>query len=302
MSRRATARLALGTVQFGLPYGLMQQAQPPMSRQEATSVLAAAWRGGIDTLDTGAAYGNAEAVIGELRPRDARFDVISKTPPVRRSEVTAADVEGIIAGAHRSLAKLRVEALAALLVHHAPDLLVPGGTALFGALEKLRSQGAVRRLGVSVYDAATLRAVLAQFPVEIVQLPLNLLDQRFVQDGTLEELARRGIEVHARSVFLQGVLLTDGAKLPAHFAPVRGRIDRFQAECAAAAVPRAAAALGFAAGCAGVSRIVIGVNSAAQLEENLAAFSAASTAQWTPAPEGYAVDDPEIIDPRKWAA
>ena len=83
--------------------------------------------------------------------------------------------------------------------------------------------------------------------VEIVQLPLNLLDQRFVQDGTLAELARRGTEVHVRSVFLQGVLLTDGAKLPAHFAPVRGRIDRFQAECAAATVPRAAAALGFAA-------------------------------------------------------
>jgi len=300
LSRRTTPRLALGTVQFGLPYGLAQE--QPLSRREAAAVLAAAWKGGIDTLDTGAAYGNAETLIGELCPSGARFGVISKTRPVRRGEISSADLENVVAGARRSVAQLGVGALEALLVHHAPDLLVPGGPKLFRALEKLRAQGIVRRLGVSVYDAATLQAVLGQFPVEIVQLPINLLDQRFVQDGTLAELARRKIEVHARSVFLQGVLLTDAAMLPPRFAAVRGRIDRFHAECLAAGISRSAAALGFAAGCRGVSRIVIGVNSAAQLEENLSAFSIAATAQWKPAPAAYAVEDPEIIDPRKWAA
>lgn len=299
MSRPAPPRLALGTVQFGLTYGLVPPT-PPLDRREAAAVLDTAWKGGIDMLDTGAAYGNAESVIGELRPAGARFAVVSKTRPLRRDEIRPADVGEVVAGARRSVRQLG-GALEALLVHHAPDLLVPGGPLLFRALEDLRAQGLIRRIGVSVYDAATLQAVLERFPVEIVQLPVNLLDQRFVRDGTLADLARRKLEVHARSAFLQGVLLADAAKLPPRFAAVRERIDGFHAACRAAGLSRSAGALGFVAGCAGVSRIVIGVNDATQLEENLAAFSVATAARAQPALADYAVDDPEIIDPRTWA-
>ena len=211
-------------MQFGLPYGLYHSGRP-LSREQARDVLAAAWQGGIDLLDTGAAYGDAEKSIGELRPA-----------------------------------------------------------------------------GAQILEGATLKAVLDRFPVQIVQLPVNLLDQRFVHDGTLALLARSNIEVHARSVFLQGVLLADAAQLPPRFAGVRGRIERLDAQCAARGVSRAAAALRFVASCPGVSRIVIGVNSAAQLKENLSAFSVATAGSWDLDAAAYALDDAEIIDPRKWAA
>jgi aryl-alcohol dehydrogenase-like predicted oxidoreductase len=300
LSQPGLPRLALGTVQFGLPYGPTRAV--PLSREDAAAVLAAAWKGGIDMLDTGAAYGNAETVIGELRPAGARFAVISKTHPLRRSELGASEITQVVDAARRSVRLLGVPALEGLLVHHAPDLLAAGGDALFRALEGLRAEGLVRRLGVSVYDAATLKAVLERFPVQIVQLPLNLLDQRFLRDGTLAQLARSSVEIHARSVFLQGVLLANAAQLPPRFAGVRERIERFHAACLAAGVSRAAAALGFVAGCPGVSRVVIGVNTAAQLEDNLSAFSVATAASWELDTASYAVGDPEIIDPRRWAA
>ena len=299
MSPPPAPRLALGTVQFGLTYGLYHSGAP-LARDEARAVLEAAWRGGIDLLDTGAAYGDAERAIGEARPPHARFAVVSKTPPLRLSAVDSEAAARTADGVRRSLELLRIEALDGLLVHHAPDLLVPGGDGLFRVLEGLRREGLVRRLGVSVYDAATLKAVLDRYPVQIVQLPLNLLDQRFVRDGTVAQLARAGIEVHARSVFLQGVLLADMVQVPAHLAGARQRIARLHAHCAASGMSRAAAALRFVARCAGVSRIVIGVNNAAQLGENLTAFAAATAAGGDFDASDFALEDADIIDPRRW--
>jgi len=296
------ARLALGTVQFGLPYGLLSQANRPLDGKQASEVLAAAWQGGIDLLDTGAAYGDAEKAVGEHWPAGAQFSIITKTRPLRRSEFGSTEVAQVVEGVRSSARLLRARALEGLLVHHAPDLLVPGGDLMFRALEGLRAEGLVRRIGVSVYDAATLKAVRDRFPVQIVQLPVNLLDQRFVRDGTLANLARDNIEVHARSVFLQGVLLAEAGGLHARLAGVRGRIEAFQSQCAANGVSPAAAALRFVARCPGVDRIVIGVNNAAQLKENLSAFSAATTGSWDLDASPYALDDTDIIDPRKWAA
>lgn len=296
MSAPAAPRFALGTAQFGLPYGVASTGRP-LARETVAEVLRVAWAEGVDLLDTAAAYGEAERVIGELRPPQAPFRIVSKIGAPAEPGVPS-PAEAVQA----SLRRLRVKALDALLVHHAAHLLAPGGEQLFTGLQRLRGEGLLGRIGVSVYDSATLQAVLERFPVEIVQLPLNLLDQRFAQDGSLAELARRGIEVHTRSAFLQGVLLTDASKLPPRFAGARGRIDAFHTACRAAGISRSAGALGFVAGCPGVSRIVIGVDSAAQLRENLAAFSAAAAARWQPRPGDYAVADPRVIDPRTWTA
>jgi aryl-alcohol dehydrogenase-like predicted oxidoreductase len=294
------ARLALGSTQFGLPYGF--GGQKPVSREMVAEILAGAWQDGIDLLDTAAVYGQAEELIGELRPAGARFSMVSKIAPIREARVGAAAIERMRAGVRESLRRLRVEALEAILVHHAPDLLVPGGAELFRALDELRQAGALRRIGVSVYDAATLRAVLASYPMQIVQLPINLLDQRLLRDGTLADLERRGVEVHARSVFLQGVLLAELGGLPTRFATVRDRLDRLRVQCASAGLSPAAAALGFVARCPGVARVIIGVESRAQLSDNVAAFHRAMNA----APVGdaavLACEDPSIVDPRAWTS
>jgi aryl-alcohol dehydrogenase-like predicted oxidoreductase len=293
-------RLALGTAQFGLPYGLGDSPRR-LERGVARDILAAAWESGIDMLDTAAVYGDAEKVIGELRPAGARFAVVSKTPRLGLASIGPAEIRSVQQAVRRSISLLGVNALDALLVHHAPDLLAKGGAGLFRALEELRDEGIIRRLGVSVYDAATLKSVLDGYPVAIVQLPINVLDQRFLADGTLAQLARGGIEVHARSVFLQGVLLIEPGQLPERFANIRGQVRRIQSDAARAGMSPLAAALEFVAGCPGIARVVIGVNSAAQLRTDVAEFSGAGAAREKLDFGSYAVQDPAMVDPRSWS-
>jgi aryl-alcohol dehydrogenase-like predicted oxidoreductase len=292
------AKLALGTVQFGLAYGLMHP-DKPIARTDVREILDFAWRNGIDMLDTAAGYGEAETVIAAERPPKSRFAVVSKILPLRQKAITDRDVDRVMVRARESAERLAVECLDALLVHHAPDLLVPGGARLHDALMRLKSNGLVRRIGVSVYDPETLRSVLAHYAIDVVQLPLNILDQRFLQDGMLDVLAGRQIEIHARSVFLQGVLVTDLDRLPSRFDPIRAHLSRYHAAVAQASLSRAAAALGFVGSCRQVDRIVIGVDSLADLRDNVRAFGVVNG----PAVfdyDAYAIDAADMIDPRRW--
>ncbi len=296
---RATARLALGTVQFGIPYGL-KRPQRPVPSDEVARSLGLAWDNGIDLIDTAADYGDAESVIAACRPTQARFRIVSKASAIRKASVTQAEVDRVIARVRESLTRLRVRSLDALLVHHAPDLLANGGSELYRGLAHLQADGLIGRIGISVYDSPTMRRVLEEFRIDIVQLPLNVLDQQFLQDGSLDMLASRRIEVHARSAFLQGVLLTDPDRLPARFDHLRAHLAGFHADARGVGLSRASAALGFLRGIPSVGYIVIGVDGVADLQENLRAF--ADVASRAPALDydRYAIDDRDMTDPRRW--
>lgn len=292
-----SSRLALGTVQFGLPYGLGNP-EAAVPREEAEKILALAWERGIDTLDTAADYGHAEDVIGLARPANASFKIVSKAPRIGKDEIAQSDLDAVSAAASRSLERLKVSALGSILVHHAPDLLARGGDKLFAALRAIRERGLTRQIGVSVYDPETLATLLARFPIEIVQLPMNVLDQRFERSGMLAELMRRNIEVHVRSVFLQGALLM-GDNLPHRLAAAASKIQMLHDAASERGVTPATLALAYPAKLTAVSRIVIGVQRASELAANLDAFAAAnSLAGFDTA--AFSVEDPAIIDPRRW--
>jgi aryl-alcohol dehydrogenase-like predicted oxidoreductase len=290
-------RLALGTVQFGLPYGLSHSGAA-VPREEVEKILALAWERGIDTLDTAADYGDAERMIGLASPAKASFRIVSKAPRIGKEQIAQTDVETVLASIDRSLERLKVQSLDAILVHHAPDLLAKHGDRIFTALQSTRDRGLTKRIGVSVYDPETLATLLERFPIEMVQLPMNLLDQRFEKSGMLAKLSKLGIEVHVRSVFLQGALLMS-EDLPAHLAPAAPKLRMLQNDAVRRGVTVAALALAYPEKHRAVSRILIGVQNASELAGNLESFSSANA---LPAfqTETYAVDDPSIIDPRRW--
>lgn len=290
-------KLAVGTVQFGLPYGFARPARA-VRASEVRAILGFAWKNGIDMLDTAADYGDAENVIAAVRPPEARFRIVSKTTSNARANGAPVDVDRVAARVRQSLEHLHVESLDALLVHHAEDLLAPNGHRLYAILATLKSEALVRRIGVSVYDPETLRRILDHYDIDVVQLPLNMLDQRFLHDGVLDDLAERHVEVHARSVFLQGVLLADGDRLPVHFDRLRAHLAKLHADVEEAGLTPAAAALNFVKGCRQVNRVLIGVDSLSNLKDNVRAFqaSAATTLDFGK----YAIEDREMIDPRRW--
>ena len=287
------ARIGLGTVQWGLEYGVANR-EGRTSGDEVSRILAGARSAGLRVLDTAALYGEAELVLGEQDLSGLR--VVTKTPRYAHVPVTADDVDDLLATFARSLDRLRQSSVYGLLAHHADDLLAPGGERLIAAMESLREQGRVTRIGVSVYDGAQITALLKRFTPDLVQLPLNVFDQRLIADGSLARLAALGVEVHARSVFLQGLLLMPPAAIPAYFQPWQELIRAWHAACSARGVLPQHAALAFVCDRPEVTCCLVGVQNRAQFDESLAGLDEVPPFDGEP----FACGDPALLNPMNW--
>jgi len=288
------ARLALGTVQFGLPYGVANT-HGQVNSEQAEAMLKAARDAGIDTLDTAIAYGEAEELLGRIGV--AGFRLISKIPALRE-HVGAVD-DWVVAQVEASLKRLRVPRLGGLMLHAPDDLLGPHGAELARGMQRARDAGLTERIGLSVYCPEQLVALSGRLQLEIVQIPANVFDRRFADTGWLDRLAADGVEVHARSAFLQGLLLMPSDSVTSKFAPYRPLIDRWHSWLTSEAkgtLP-VAACLGHVASYPGIDRIVVGADSLAQLQEIIAATAL------TPlrAPESLASPATPLINPAQWS-
>ncbi|MEI7814198.1 MAG: aldo/keto reductase [Coriobacteriia bacterium] len=283
-------KIALGTAQFGLDYGVSNVAGR-VPADEVASILDCACSAGVDVLDSAWAYGDAERVLGELRAAE-RFRIVTKTAPLAED-----GVPGVAAKVRESIERLGATPLYGLLVHHPADLLGDDGPELAEMLQKLKASGAVERIGVSGYGAQELFAALEMLgDADLVQVPINVFDQRLVSSGALAKLKARGIEVHARSAYLQGLLLMDPSEIPDYFDPIRDRIAAWRVFCAERSLTPLAA-LGFVTGIDEVEHVVVGVESAQQLAGVLAAAEPFQSADFAE----LAIDDPELVDPSRWS-
>lgn len=292
MTARST-RIGLGTVQWGVDYGVANR-EGRTPRAEVARILAAGRTAGLRVLDTAALYGDAESVLGEQDLTG--LQVVTKTPRYAHAPITAADADDLKATLERSLTRLRLPSVHGLLAHHADDLLAPGGERLIDALLSLREAGKVERVGVSVYDGTQIAAVLERFTPDLVQLPLNVFDQRLIADGSLARLAALGVDIHVRSVFLQGLLLMPPDSVPAWFDPWRDALCAWHATCAARQVLPQQAALAFVCDLPEVSCCLIGVQSCTQLEQSLDGLDAAPALDVAP----FACSDPALLNPVNW--
>ncbi|WP_054308989.1 aldo/keto reductase [Mesorhizobium sp. 1M-11] len=212
----AATRLGLGTVQFGLAYGVTNQGGQ-VGVEEAASILRFAHDNDITTIDTAALYGNSEATIGQAAAGTA-FDIVTKTVKVSSEMSADTAVDAIILRFERSIRDLRVAHVDALMVHDAGDLLGRYGDRVWRCLHSIKASGLAHKIGASVYSGKEVDELLDRYDIDIVQLPINALDLRLVDGGQLDRLATRKVEIHARSIFLQGLLLLPPEQLPAKFA------------------------------------------------------------------------------------
>ena len=195
----------------------------------------------------------------------------------RSQRIQDQDVAAVIRAAGASLTKLRPHHAYGILVHHAQDLMTEGGDRLWDALTDLRRRGSVEKIGVSVYHPEQLDAILDRYPVDLVQLPLNVYDQRFLQIGLLDRLKRAQVEVHTRSAFLQGLLLIAADRLPGYFEPLRERQAAFHARAHGMGLSPLAACLRFCLAQPAIDRVIVGCESAVQLAGIVEAAQAATS-------------------------
>lgn len=293
-----TPQLCLGTAQFGLAYGITNL-EGQVSEAEVGRLLGNADVAGISWLDTAQAYGNAESVLGRQLPKSHGFRLISKLPLQTQPVFTRQDSEVWEENLFKSCQRLGVESLDALLLHSTADLRKPGSEHLEGWILDLRDRGLVQRVGVSIYEAEDLEGVNLGL-LDIVQLPLSLYDQRLLQNGTLKSLHDSGIAIHARSLYLQGLLLTPAANWPrwvsANFLAHQQSLQKLADEKGCTLIDLA---LGFAKHQKDLEAVVIGVCSVQELEDLCLAWMKHSLwhdGEW----RAWALHAPDLLDPRTW--
>lgn len=250
-------KIGLGTVQFGLNYGINNLNGRPNSDSIRT-ILDLAEENGIDVLDTAADYGDSEKTIGEIA-KPGRFKVVTKVSKTSEPAVSL----------RLSLQLLRTKNVYAFLFHDFQQFASQPG--LWAQMIASKNQGLVQKIGFSLYYPAELEKLLAEkISFDIVQVPYNIFDQRF--GSYFEHLKKMNVEIHVRSIFLQGLVFLDLKKLNPFFEPLRKKLERLQGIANANNKSLEGICLSFANSDPHIDRIVIGVDSAENLRQNLKAL------------------------------
>lgn len=284
-------KIALGTVQFGLEYGVANTSGR-VSSAEAQAILEAARSASIDTLDTAAAYGNSEQVLGKAGIES--FKIVSKVPPHTGKEENLFD--WVLKSIEQSLANLKSDSLYGLLLHRPMELLEPRGGELYEALLHLKEQGLVEKIGVSVSGPEDLDEIATDFAFDIVQAPMNILDRRFENSGWLGKLSQGGTEIHVRSAFLQGLLLMPSDQRPDCFKPWQALLADFDTWIEEQNLSPIQACLGYLNQYREIGRIVVGVETEKQLREIISAVDSPVKS----VPEKLQTNDLNLINPALW--
>lgn len=289
-------KLGLGTAQFGSDYGVTNT-RGKVPAEEVGQILRLAADNGIDLLDTAAAYGDSEAALGKALWQGHPFRIVTKCPPVRSQRILPQDARRARDAFLRSLENLRQPSVYGLLVHGADDLAKPGAELLVEQMLELKRQGLVCRIGASFYRGAQIHAAAAMLRPEIVQVPVNVADQRLVADGALRRLRDQGAEIHARSIFLQGLLLTECERIPVELSKLAPPLQRIESHARTLGISKLALALAFLAQIREIDEALVGVSSVAELRDILAAAKSVPPAGDLSSLQS---DNEELLDPSRW--
>ena len=285
-------RLALGTVQFGLKYGIANESGR-VSLNEANNILTEAASHGIGLLDTAISYGDSEHVLGQVGVAD--YKIVSKLPALP-DECT--DIAGWVdAQVTSSIARIGVNSLYAVLLHRPDQLFDARGKQLQKALEHLKAQGLTQKIGISIYTPDELPRLTDEMHFDLVQAPLNILDRRLIDSGWAQRLKRLGIELHARSVFLQGLLLLPDSRRPAKFRRWQGIWSEWERWLNEVGLTPLQACLRYTLSVEEVEKVVVGVDSVDQLLEILVAAAAGSLTSLPNWPQNIDID---LLNPSRW--
>lgn len=291
-------RIGLGTVQFGLDYGVTN-ISGRTTPDQVDAICCAAATAGIDTLDTAHLYGASEAVIGQSAAT-APFRIITKTPKFADAALEQAAADQLRTSFMASLDRLNRDSVDALLIHDADDLLGRHGDALWQAMERVRNEGSVRKIGVSIYDGKQIDVALDRYPIEIVQLPRNPIDRRLDEGGQIDRLVGAGVEIHARSLFLQGLLLQPPHAIPTRFGPLRDAVAELRDWSSANGLGVLQGVLALALADCRIARNIVGVTSLGELQDIVSAVESGQGSRPTIDFAGSVVLEPRYLDPSRW--
>jgi len=252
-------KLGLGTAQFGLNYGINNREGKP-GLDKIGQTLAHAKTHEIDLLDTAADYGDSESNIGQVLPADDTFfRIVTK---LSRDLPVAVSIS-------RSLKHLKKSSVYGILVHHFQQMQDNPGS--WHELSDLRKSAVTEKVGYSLYLPSQLDQLLdSGSDFDLLQVPFNVFDQRFA--AYFPALKKRGVEIHVRSAFMQGLVFSDASKLNEFFGPIKPKLRRLNEISRESAKTVQSLCLNFISSNEFIDRVIIGVDSVQNMDENLAVW------------------------------
>jgi len=257
-------KICLGTAQFGSSYGLTNK-NDELSIKQIGDILTFAKKSGISFLDTAPTYGNAEHKLGNLELRD--WNIVTKVKTGKAISVNDTFSESV----QESFSRLKIDNLYGVLIHNPKLFFDPQINSLLSQLSELKSKGLIQKIGVSVYDSEEVDFILANFDVDLIQIPFNIIDGRMIVNNTLDKLKGRNIEVHARSIYLQGLLLMDIKDQTQQFGNWESIWKLFNSFCLDNKITPLEACLRYVLQNPQIDRVILGIDNYSQIEETIEA-------------------------------
>ena len=277
-------KLALGTAQFGLDYGI-SNIGGQVSLEEARKALKLAKEYDIDTLDTASGYGNSEKVLGKIGVND--FQIVTKTTSLQLG------VDKVLQSFYQSLTDLNATSVDGLLIHNIDDTKDKQFDTLYKELDKLKQDKLINKIGFSTYTPDQVDFLLDNFDFDLIQVPFNVFDTRLIDGGQLQILRNKQIEIHARSVFLQGLLLSF-KKLGIYFSKWTGQFNNYQEIVQDSELSLLEYALSFVLNTKEIDVTLVGVSNSSQLTEIIKASNLNLDLK------AYGIDDINLLNPSLW--
>ena len=289
---KTTSRLALGSANFGLQYGVANKSGKILE-SELANILLFAHKARIEVIDTAQAYGDSESRIGSLC-NDTQFNFVTKIGGEFKNQTRDHD---IIKCVKESCSRLNQSRLYAVMLHRPEVLLSSQGIEIVRKLQMLKEQGIVSKVGVSIYSPEILTAISEVIKLDIIQVPFNVFDQQILLSGWSDKLKVAGVEIHTRSVFLQGLLLMQRSSLPEYFIKYwPANFEAWYGFLNSKGADALKVALKFALQQDWIDKIVVGVDSVSQLQALIEIQNSSERIDFPM----LGCKDPNLINPSKW--
>ncbi|MBQ3656249.1 MAG: aldo/keto reductase [Bacteroidales bacterium] len=273
-------KIVLGTVQFGLQYGVNSAGRP--NQEIVKNILSEAAKGGISALDTSSAYGNSEEILGDSIANPNPFKIVSKYP---KGELS------VVESFNGSLKRLKTDKLYGYLLHHFE--VYKNNPKVWDEFVALKESGKTKKIGFSLYTPDELEFILENnTPFDLIQIPFNLFDKKFLP--YMKKLHDAGVEIHVRSTFLQGLFFKDRNSLPKKLKPMGNYLIQLDEFSMKSGLSIAEIALNYNIQNPYIDGVLIGVDNVSQLKMNLASVKD------IPIDVDIDVKEKELLNPVNW--
>ena len=201
-------KIIIGSANVNNSYGLKKN---KILGSDFKKLLNYASRKKLKIIDTSPNYANAEKVIGSIKKN---FKIITKIPKIPNTIKNHNIEDWILKIVNNSQKNLRSKKIYGILIQDAQTLLTYRAEKIYNTIKKLQTSGVIKNIGISIYDFKILAPIIKKFKIDFIQVPFNILDQRLLHNKLILKIKKKGIKIHVRSIFLQGLLIEKDIKLP----------------------------------------------------------------------------------------